>query len=368
MATKKKKLKIAQIAPLWFPVPPVGYGGTELVVSRITEGLVKRGHSVTLFASGDSRTAAKLISPIKKNLFDLGVPWLHDSYNILNLVKGFELKNNFDIIHTHIDVHDPLIRSYNSDIPSVATLHNMFWAMPHNSKKNKLWFAYQGRELLYKQFSKLPYISISESYRKLCPIDINFIKTIYHGVDTERLKFNSFGGDSFVWLGRIDQSKGVHVAVRLAKKLGIKLLIAGAIVNPDSHRFFKEQVKPYLGRKIKYVGELKSEKQKSEFFGNAKAFLYPLQWDEPFGLTMIESQACGTPVIAFRRGSVPELVKNGITGFVINDITEMKKAMGEIDKIDRRECRRNVELNFTTNKMLDAHEELYAELIKNRQF
>ena len=357
-----KKLRIAQIAPLWFSVPPVGYGGTELIVSRITEGLVRRGHKVTLFASGNSKTKAKLVAPIKKNLFELKVPWLHDSYNVLNLTKAFFLKKEFDIIHTHIDVHDPLIRWHNLDVPSIATLHNMFWPMP-DDKKNGLWWAYHGRELLYNQFLNLPYISISESYRRLCPVPLNFMKTIYHGVDEKVLKFNPRGGKHFVWLGRISKLKGTHVAVKLAKEMRFPLLIAGAIVNPEARRFFNEQIKPYLGRKIRYIGELKSENQKSEFFGGAKAFLYPLQWEEPFGLTMIESQACGTPVIAFRRGSVPELVQHGSTGFIVDNIAEMKQAIINIGALDRTRCRKNVERNFTLGKMIDAHENVYQTVI-----
>lgn len=358
-----KKLRIAQVAPLWFSVPPVGYGGTELVVSRITEGLVKRGHKVTLFAAADSKTKAKLVAPIEKNLFELKIPWLHDSYNILNLIRAFDQKEKFDIIHTHIDVHDPFIRWYNRDVPSIATLHNMFWPMP-DGKRNGLWRAYRGRELLYNEFLDLPYISISESYRKLCPARLNFIKTIYHGVDEKVLKFNPRGGKHFVWLGRISKAKGTHIAARLAKEMGLTLLIAGAIVNPEARRFFNDSIKPHLGRKVRYIGELKSEKQKSDFFGNAKAFLYPVQWEEPFGLTMIESQACGTPVIAFRRGSVPELVKHGSTGFIVDTFAEMKKAIRDVDILDRRECRKNVEENFTLEKMIDAYENVYQNVIQ----
>lgn len=363
-----KKLRIAQVPPLWFPVPPVGYGGTELIVSELTEGLVKRGHKVTLFASGDSKTKARLVSIIKKNAFILGVPWLHDSYNIGNLIEAFSRSKEFDIIHTHIDVFDPIMRHYNPGVPSVATLHNPFWPMPNDPKKNRWWATYQGRVLLYNRFPNLPYVGISNSYRRQCPADINFVKTIYHGVNERRLKFNPRGGDHFIWLGRISQAKGTHLVVRIAKEMGINLVIAGATVNPEAKWFFKTKIRPYLGKKIKFIGELKTDKEKSELFGGAKAFLYPLQWEEPFGITMIESMACGTPVIAFRRGSVPEIVVDGKTGFIVDDIKEFKGAIKKIDEIKRVDCRTHVEKNFTLERMVDQYEELYYSLIKKWEY
>jgi len=367
-STKKssttRKLRIAQVAPLWFSVPPSGYGGTESIVSSLTEELIRRGHTVTLFASGDSRTKAELVSVVKKNLFVLGVPWLHDSYNINNLIEAFSRAKDFDIIHTHIDVYDPIVRGYNSGTPSLATLHNSFWPIPNDPRKNKRWITYQGRTLIYERFSMLPYVAISESYRRQCAARINFIKTIYHGVYTNRLRFSPSGGDYFVWLGRIGQAKGAHVAARIAKAMGIKLVIAGAIVNPEAEQFFNGHIRPYLGRNIQYIGELKSEKEKSEFFGHAKAFLYPLMWEEPFGITMIESQACGTPVVAFNRGSVPELVKHGVTGFVVDTFSEFKRAIRNIDSIKRINCRKHVEQNFTVEKMADNYENLYYSLLQ----
>ena len=218
-----KKLRIAEVSPLWYPVPPKGYGGTEWVVSNLTEELIKRGHKVTLFASGDSKTKAKLVSVSKKNLYDLGIPWLFDSYNITNLVEAFSREKEFDVIHTHIDVYDPIFRS-NSSVPSIATLHNPFW--PKTKKGKGKWHAYQGRMLLYNRFPKLPYVSISDSYKKQCPADINFIKTIYHGIDISKLKYNTKGGDYLVWFGRFSENKGAHIAIKLAKKLGLKLKIA----------------------------------------------------------------------------------------------------------------------------------------------
>lgn len=356
----KKKLKIAQIAPLWFPVPPKGYGGTELVVSKLTESLIKKGHRVTLFASGNSKTKGKLISVVKNDLRKLGIPYLFDSYNILNLIEAFSRAKEFDILHTHIDVYDPIFRAQSS-VPTIATFHNPFW--PKAKKKSGQWHTYQGRVLLYNRFPKLPYIAISNSYRKQCPAKIKFVKTIYHGVDPNLLKFNPKGGNYFAWLGRFSPNKGTHLAIRIAKKLGLKLLIAGKAVSPEDKKYFSEKIKPFLTRKIQLVGEIKTDAEKSEFLGNARAFLYPLQWEEPFGITMIESQACGTPVIAFNRGSVPEVVKDKKTGFVVNYEKEMIKAIKHISDIDRRECRKFFEQKFTVQKMTDDYEKIYYSLL-----
>jgi len=356
----KQKLKIAQVAPLWYPVPPGGYGGTEAIVSKLTEGLVKRGHKVTLFASGDSKTKAKLFSVIKKNLFSLNVPWLYDSYNILNLTVAFSRAKEFDIIHTHIDVYDPISRA-KSEVPTIATLHNPFWPI---EKRTGKWYEYQARFLLYNCFPRLPYVAISNSYKKQCPAKIKFIKTIYHGVDLSQLKFNPNPEDCFVWLGRITPKKGPHLAVKLAKKLGFQLELAGKTTSPESEKYFKEEIKPYLSRRIKFLGEIKTEKEKSEFLGRGKALIYPLLWEEPFGIVMIEAMGCGTPVIAYNRGSAPELIKDGETGFLVNNLNEMKEAIKNIDKIPREKCRQRVGKFFTVEKMVNEYEKLYYRIIK----
>lgn len=361
--SNRKKLRIAHVAPLWFPVPPVGYGGTELVVSHLVEELRRRGHKVTLFASGDSKTKGELISSVEKNLFDLKVPWLHDSHNIVNLVEAFSRADDFDIIHTHIDVYDTTFRSHFDHVPNIATLHNPFWPIPNNPKKNREWHAYHGRVLLYNRFPNLPYVAISNSYRHQCPARINFIKTIYHGIEMTNMKFNDRGGNYFVWLGRIDPAKGLHIAVKVARDMGIKLLIAGTAVDPETKEFFKKWIRPYLGENIKFIGEIKSYTAKSKLLGGAKALLYPLQWEEPFGITMIEAMACGTPIIALRRGSAPEVVKDGKTGFVVETIPEFKRAINKIDQIDRKSCRLWVEKNFTAEIMTDQYESLYYSLI-----
>lgn len=358
-----KKLRIAQVAPLWYPVPPEGYGGTELVVSFLSENLVKRGHDVTLFASGDSKTKAKLVSVVPKNLRELGVPYLHDSYNILNLVESFSQQDNFDIIHTHIDVYDHIFRS-SSRIPTLATLHNIFWST-ETEKKDGLWYAHNGRMLVYNKFPLLPYISISDKYRELCPAKINFVKTIYHGININNFTFQPTPDNCFVWLGRITKVKGLDVAVKLAEDMDFNLLIAGAVVSPQEKIFFENEIKPHLNDKIQFVGELKSEKEKTDFLSKGKALIYPLCWEEPFGIVMAEAMACGTPVIAFDRGSAAEVVKNGETGYIVKNLDEMVEAIKKIDEIDRNKCRKWVEEKFTIEKMIDNYESVYYQLIEN---
>ncbi|HUW71732.1 MAG TPA: glycosyltransferase family 4 protein [Candidatus Humimicrobiaceae bacterium] len=360
---KGKKLKIAQIAPLWFPVPPKGYGGTELVVSRLAENLIKRGHKVTIFASGNSTTRGKLISVVEKDLRSLGVPYLHDSYNILNLAEAFSRAEEFDILHTHIDVYDSIFRAQ-SRVPTVATLHNPFW--PKTKQKNGKWYAYYSRLLLYNHFPKLPYVAISNSYRKQCPAKIKFVKTIYHGVDQRSLKFHPKGSNYFAWIGRFSPNKGVHIAIKIAKKLNLRLLIGGKAASPADEKYFSQKVKPLLSKNIRFVGEIKSDREKSEFLGSAIAFLYPLCWEEPFGITMIEAMACGTPVIAFNRGSVPEIVKNKKTGFIVNSEGKIRVAIKQIFNIDRKECRKHFERNFTAEKMAEEYEKVYYSLLKNK--
>ena len=208
-----------------------------------------------------------LVSIIKRNLFSLGVPWLYDSYNILNLIEAFSRAKDFDILHTHIDVYDPIFRA-KSPVPTIATLHNPFW--PTEKTKTGSFYEYKARVLIYNRFSKLPYVAISNSYRKQCLANIKFVKTIYHGVYLSALKFNPKPENCFVWLGRFTQQKGLHLAVRMAKKLGLRLEIAGKAVSPENKKYFEKEIKPYLSKKIKFVGEIKTDKEKSEFLGGPK--------------------------------------------------------------------------------------------------
>ncbi len=348
----KKKLKIAQIAPLWTPVPPKKYGGVELIVHYVTEELVNRGHDVTLFASGDSKTSAKLRSYSQKNLLDRGIQMTDKKFNLLNMSEAIKDSYKFDIIHSHFDVYDHFFIPF-SKCPVVSTVHTII-------KGNKT------KKAIFRHYKDHNFISISYQQRKQAPKGMNFVANIYNGIKIKDFKFNENPRDHYIWVGRFADLKGPHEAIRVALETGEKLLLAGKLQNENEKKYFKEKIEPFLKNKnIEYVGEI-SRKQKSDFFGNAKGLLNPIKWEEPFGLVMAEAMACGTPVIAFNRGSVPEVVEDGKTGFVVNrkqGIGGIIKATEKIEKIDRKNCRKRVEKKFTTEKMIDDYEKIYYRLL-----
>jgi len=345
----KRKLKIAQIAPLWFSIPPKKYGGIERIVSYLTEELVRRGHDVTLFASGDSKTKAKLVSVINQGLISQGVPWHDWWWNNFNFAFAFEKAKEFDIIHDHWNIlganFQKLVKT-----PVLHTLHNI----PKNTDHRWRIFDY------YKKDINAVFISKSE--KRNCPIKFKRDWVVYNGIDLSQFKFNLNPKNHFIWIARVSKAKGIENAILAAEKTGIELLLAGQI-QPMMKDYFKTKIKPRLTKKIRYLGEL-SQKELSDFYGQAKACLYPIEWEEPFGLIMAESQACGTPVIAFDRGSAREVIKDGKTGFVVKNIEEMIKAIKKIDKIDRRECRRWVEEKFTIERMVSDYEKLFYQIIR----
>jgi len=357
---QKRKLKIAQVAPLWFSIPPKKYGGIEWIVYNLCEGLTKLGHQVTLFASGDSKVPCKLKSVYPTSLIKNHISWQDNTYNILNLSRAFQKAKEFDIIHTHIDLWDmyfaPIVET-----PSVHTIHNPLYST------SKL----DSRLFIFEKFKHNNFVTISNSQRRLSRVKLN-ATTIYNGIRLEEFKFNPRPKDYFVWAARIDKYKGIENAIFAAEKAGVKLILAGRL-DPRQKDYFQTRIKPHLNRNIKYIGEY-SRKEKSDFFGKAKALLYPIEWFEPFGLNMAEAQACGTPVIAFDRGSVPEVVKNGKTGFVVpfkdkkgkTNINGLANAIKNIDKIKREDCRKWVKQNFTEEVMVKNYEKLYYKLISKR--
>lgn len=350
-----KKLKIAQIAPLWFPIPPKKYGGIEKIVHLLCEGLEKKGHKVWLFGSGDSKTKAKLISITKKNLYSKGIPWEDWLWHGCSFSLATKLAKNFDILHSHLPLFGFLFQNF-SKVPFLHTFHNL------PPKESYQW------EVL-KKFKNSSVVFISKKERKNCPIKFKKEFIVYNGIDISKFKFNPKPKDFFIWIGRFSKKKGPKNAILIAKKLKIKLLLAGQI--QQIHReFFEKEIKPLLDEKIKYVGEL-SQAKLSSFYGNAKGFIYPLEWEEPFGLCPVEAMACGTPVITFNLGAMPETVKNGKTGFVVPfqkkgkiNFEGMIKAIKNIDKIKRENCRIWVEKNFTAEKMVENYEKVYYSLIK----
>ena len=340
-------MRIAQVAPLCESVPPKLYGGTERVVSWLTEELVRLGHNVTLFASGDSLTSARLVPACKKALrLDSNCvdPLAH---HVLMLDQVFSEKGNFDLIHFHVDyLHFPLSRR--EQIAHVTTLHGRL-DLPDLVP-------------LYRNFRDMPLISISDAQRKPLPW-ANWQGTVHHGLPRESFSLGGGTGGYLAFLGRTSPEKGLDQAIEIAKRVGMPLKIAAKIDRVDVE-YFGTAIKPLLDHPlIEFIGEIGSP-EKNAFLGNAAALLFPVNWREPFGLVMIEAMACGTPVIAYSLGSVPEVVKEGVTGFIVADLEGAVKAAKRIGEIDRRKCRRWFEQHFSAERMAQDYVNIYQRVVR----
>jgi len=344
-----KRLRIAQIAPLIERVPPVLYGGTERVVYCLTEELVRRGHDVTLFASGDSETSAKLCPIVERGLRLEGKQGSIVFASMLELAKVYrEMKGAFDIIHSHIDfLTFPFISE--QDTPTLMTLHGRL-DIPDVVKMLRL-------------YGHLNYVSISDSQRRPVP-EINWAGTVYHGYPPECFEFNDSPSDYFLYLGRLSPEKAPDQAILLAKSCGIRLKIA-AKVDPAEREYFTQRIEPMLDHPlIEYVGEV-GEKEKIVLLKNAQALLNTIDWPEPFGLVMIEALGCGTPVIVRPCGSSPEIISHGKTGFLCESVEDFINAVHDTDTISRHACRKEFERRFTHTEMVDGYERIYSRLQKN---
>ena len=340
-------MRIAQIAPLFESVPPRLYGGTERVVSYLTEELIRQGHQVTLFASGDSITSAELV-PCTSHALRLD-PDVRDPipHYTLMLDKVRERAANFDILHFHVDyLHFPLFRS--KAVRTVTTLHGRQDLADHMP--------------FYRRFSDMPLISISNAQRE--PLSsANFVGTVYHGLPLDLHKPSGRAGGYLAFLGRISPEKRPDRAIAIARAAGLPLKIAAKIDKVDEG-FFREIIAPLLnGTEIEFVGEI-SETAKSEFLGRAAGLLFPIDWPEPFGLVMIEAMACGTPVLAFRCGSVPEIVENRLTGCIVSSIEEAAQAIPELLALDRKAIRARFEQRFSSQRMTSDYLKIYHSLRK----
>ncbi len=343
-----RPLKIAQLGPLYERIPPNLYGGTERVVSYLTEELVRRGHDVTLFASGDSITSAKLVSGYPRSLRLAGLsgaaigPGLH----LPMLADVYENAGRFDIIHSHLDYWCfPFTRL--CPTPTIVTMHGRLDVEPLKP--------------IYERFTHVPLVSISNSQRTPLPF-MNWVGTAYHGLPPDLLKYNPNPGKYLAFLGRICPEKRVDIAIDVALKAGIPLKIA-AKVDPVDQEYFEQLIKPKLcPPDIEHIGEI-AEHEKSDFMGDAIALLFTIDWPEPFGLAMIEAFACGAPVITRPCGSVPEIVTQGKTGLIASSVDDLVSAVKNVDKISRATCRAEFEARFTTAHMAERYEELYANLI-----
>jgi glycosyltransferase involved in cell wall biosynthesis len=338
-------MRIAQVAPLYESVPPRFYGGTERVVSWLTERLVALGHDVTLFASADSVTRARLI-PVCKQALRLDPNCIDPiAHHVLLVQKVLSQSENFDLIHFHTDyLHFPLIRR--ERVPCLTTLHGRL-DLPDLGP-------------LYREFDDVPLVSISDAQRKPLPW-VNWLGTVHHGLPAKSLKFGN-GGDYLAFLGRVSPEKGVERAIEIAIRSGMPLKIAAKVDKADQ-MFFKQTVQPLLEHPlIEFIGEI-SNAEKGDFLGNAAALLFPVNWPEPFGLVMIEAMACGTPVVAFPCGSVPEIIEDGTNGFIVHTIEEGVEAVSRLQELSRQACRRHFELNFTDEHMAANYLAIYDSMI-----
>ncbi len=343
-------MKIAQLAPLWERVPPRKYGGTELVVSILSEELIKRGHEVTLFACGDSVTNAELDSAIASPMRELGITNTQ-CWESIAIAKVIERQDEFDVIHNHLGyAFLPYVDQLRT--PVVTTLHGAFTV--------------EDEKEFCKLYKDLSYISISESQRKFLPC-LNYISTVYNGIEVDKYSFQEKPNQKepyLAFLGRLSEEKGVHLAIQLAKETGYKLKIAGKI-DVNDIPYYENKVKHLIdNEQIVYIGEL-GHNDKVDLLKNAVATIHPVTWPEPFGLVMAESMACGTPVLALNQGSIPEVIFDKVTGFVENDIDTLIKRVDEIKNLDRYACRRHVQRNFSESRMIEGYLKSYRKMICN---
>jgi glycosyltransferase involved in cell wall biosynthesis len=338
-------MRIAQIAPLAESVPPKLYGGTERVVAWLVDELVELGHKVTLFASGDSSTKAELVPGCPRAL-RLGKPRPDPMAAQAALLEAVAQRaEEFDVIHAHIDwLHLPIV--HRTGMPFLTTLHGRL-DLPGLSEMMRL-------------FPSGPYVSISDNQR-LPLVGAKWLGTVYHGMPKSLLKPSFRPGQYLAFLGRLTHEKGADVAIRIAQAAGMPLRIAAKV--PRDHRsYFKEHLEPLIdGKNIQLVGEV-DDRRKQGFLDGAAALLFPINWPEPFGLVMIEAMASGTPVIAFRAGSVPEVIEDGVTGFIVDSEEEAVRAVGFVGKLNRREVRRTFEKRFTARRMADDYVDIYRQL------
>lgn len=355
-------MKIAQIAPIWTSVPPIKYGGAEKIISLLTDELVRRGHQVTLFASGDSKTNAKLISVTENSpglTKDVQLNIVNNMNHLYNMFLALEQESQFDIIHWHLSKDlAPIMFASQAKKPSVVTIHNHFY--PEEMKGLQPILDH------YKNFRN--FISISNFHRKYFPF--NFLETVYNGIDLNEFDFQEDSQEYMVWMGRFEQTKGVHLAIQSAIELKKKLKVAGPL---EKNNYYTELVEPSMKNEfIEYVGEVNSS-ERNELLRNAKVFLNPIQWDEPFGLVVPEANACGTPVVTFEKGAMPELIKEGLNGFIVesNKLEDFIAGINRVYNLSqtesvemRRNSRKHVEENFTTQRMTDNYEKIYQKIIE----
>ena len=340
-------MKIAIVSPPWFPVPPTGYGGIEWIVSLLADGLASEGHDVTLFASGDSRTRAKLawvFEHAPSEQIGRSLPDLHHA------LSAYERAGDFDVINDHTG-HVGAVLGGLVETPVVHTVHG-----PVDGEPGQVY------ESIRRVAPEVGLISLSLNQRRPMP-DLNWVANIPNALDLEHYPCQPHKGDYLLYLGRMNHEKGAHRAVAVAMELGLPLKLAGKVQEPKEKEYFAEFVEPHLGNGIEYLGEV-NHGAKVELLQNARATLFPIEWEEPFGLVMIESMACGTPVIATRHGAVPEVIEeDGRGGLIVDSWRDIPEALDRADEIDPREARRYAEERFAPERMVGDYVRAYEAAV-----
>lgn len=339
-------MKIAQISPVFESVPPKGYGGTERIISYLTEELVCMGHQVTLFATADSVTAARLAptAPVSIRAVPGRTDWL--AYQTMCMDMVAERAQEFDILHFHTDyLHLPLAKRLNR--PHLTTIHGRM-DLPELPP-------------LYRHFKDLPLASISDSQRSPAPF-ANWAGTVHHGLPKDLFSFNAKPGEYFAFVGRISREKRVDRAIEIAGRCR-RMLHVAAKIDPADQDYFTNTIRPLFNKPwVRYLGEV-GQAEKRELLENARALLFPIDWPEPFGIVMIEALSCGTPVIAYRHGATPEVIEHGVTGFIVENMDEATHAAALVHELDRHACRAAFEQRFTSRRMAQDYLRLYEDLI-----
>lgn len=366
-------MKIAHIAPPWIAIPPQNYGGAEAAIANLVEEQVAQGHDVTLFSSGDARTSAKLVSFFDTSLVDAGVPWsahLKAHYHYCKALEHVK-KHAFDILHLHLSSSSdmyayPLASLMNIETPLVSTLHSRFPFDRTQALGKQTDWTGDADQYYLDWLSRIPLVALSKSACAEVPFLLNFVGVVYYGLPLTSFQPTTYQPASYlVWLGRIIADKGPHHAIAAAKASNMPLVLAGTVDShlPHAVQYFEEKIKPHIdGRQIRYIGPVNLP-QKIDLLSRAKGFLNPIEWEEPFGLVMIEAMAVGCPVISFARGAASELVDHGKSGFLLQNVEEMADAIPELDLLDRRTVRSHVEQHFSIQLMAERYTEVYQQVI-----
>jgi len=349
-------MKIAMVVPPWFKIPPEGYGGIEVIVSLLADGLVGKGHEVTLCTVRSSSTKARIFSVFDgemKSYLDgppssfLNITLAHTLASYLEISKG-----DNDIVHDHTWKEGLMCAAF-IDAQIIHTIHGPL------DEENIRFYS------LFKGYPRIHFVTIS-NYQQTCLPGLNYAATGYNGIDLARYPYSAEKEDFFFYLGRFNEQKAPHLACEVAEKLGKKLILAGKVHEKEERKYFDQYIRPHLSDDILFVGELGHwSQEKMRLFSRARGYLYPIQWDEPFGITMAEAMACGTPVVTFKRGAAPEVVAHGTTGFVVEAVDEFVDAVEHIDEISPLACRELAKNLFSTHVMVDNYQRVYTAALRH---